>query len=198
MTSLGFPQCVFYPTQKERKTSYYILLQIHRLERWPSHYFPLGLPWISPKKASTWFWVSAMNNSIFYPKFFHVPSFQIPSFRKMTIFQATKRRTRKPNSFRLWGTPYIWPLFLGTYLLIFPQVERVENRLRKQMANSQVNWAPRNLGTAQSRVGTCAAQRRCWGFQTPRWRLRRENRNSSGWIPQPQKLRGFLYFFWKR
>ena len=41
-------------------------------------------------------------------------------FRKMTIFQATKRRTRTPKSFRLWGTPYIWPLFLGTYLVDLP------------------------------------------------------------------------------
>ena len=115
-------------------------------------------------------------------------SFQIPSFRKMTIFQATKRRTRKPKSFRPLGNPLHLALVPWYLPVDLPQVERVENRLRKQMANSQVNWAPRNLSSAAPAF---------WGFQTLRWRLRREKKHSSGWIPQPQKYEGDLYFLEK-
>ena len=145
------------------------------------------------KKASTWFRISAMNNSIFYLKFFHVPSFQIPRFRKMTIFQATKRRTRKPNSFRPLGNPLhlaLVPWYLPVDLppggTCRESLEETNGKLPSELSTSQP-WH-------RTVSGWDLCGHRVLRFPNPEVKASEKNRNSSGWILQPQKLRGFLFF----
>lgn len=61
-------------------------------------------PWISPKKASTWFRISAINNSIFYLKFFHVfiSDPQLPENDHFSSHQAKNKKTQK---FQALGEP---------------------------------------------------------------------------------------------
>lgn len=78
-------------------------------------------PWISPKKSIHLVQNFSHEQCHFLSEVLPCVHFRSPASGKWPFFKPPSEEQENPKVSGPWGTPCIWPLFLGTYLLIFPR-----------------------------------------------------------------------------